>query len=475
MTHIDCFPFLPASRLPLGRVRRLIRRVAPVLAPCLVAAVLGCREDAESPTTAEPVPALDRTLAHALAFRQVSTGSAHTCGVTTDMVSYCWGDNSTGQLGQGTSTGPETCFLGGGPCSTRPVRVVGGLVFQSVSAGGGPIFGHTCAVTPKSVAYCWGFNGTGQLGDGTTTDRPRPVAVYGGLRFRQVSAGSEHTCGVTTTHVAYCWGRNVFGQLGDGTTTDRLRPVAVHGGLRFRQVSAGGEHTCGLTTDKVAYCWGENFIGQLGHGTSTGPETCFFFNDFPCSTQPVRVIGQLAFGRVNAGNTHTCGLTPGNVAYCWGENSGAQLGHGTSTGPGTCGEFETPCSTRPVLVVGGLGFRDVNGGFSSTCGVTPSHVAYCWGLNDFGQLGIGTSTGPEDCPGFGASCSTRPVQVVGGLAFRAVQAGEAYSCGVTPEHVAYCWGLNEFGQLGAGTSTGPEGCFDVPCSTRPVAVVPPKR
>src|SRR5207253_863820 len=117
-------------------------------------------------------------------------------------------------------------------------------------------------------AYCWGANNSGQLGDGTTTTRLTPVAVAGRLRFGQVSPdGTQHSCGVTTDDRAYCWGRNVFGELGDGTTTARLTPVAVAGGLLFRQVSAGAFHTCGVTTGDLAYCWGyNNFFGALGDG-----------------------------------------------------------------------------------------------------------------------------------------------------------------------------------------------------------------
>lgn len=103
------------------------------------------------------------------------------------------------------------------------------------------------------------------------TRRFRPVAVVGGLRFRQVSAGYTHTCGVTTTNVAYCWGGNSSGQRGDGTiATDRARPVAVvGGGQRYTQVQAGFTHTCGVTTTNVAFCWGNNASGQLGDGTTT--------------------------------------------------------------------------------------------------------------------------------------------------------------------------------------------------------------
>jgi hypothetical protein len=242
MTHIAC---------------TLTRRLAPLLAPALLVAALGCREDAQSPTAPEPGPAVNSTAVIALSFRQVSAGVGHTCGVTTDNLAYCWGRNF-GSLGDGTTTDRLT-----------PVAVAGGLRFRQVTAGRG----HNCGVTTDDLAYCWGLNDSGQLGDGTTTTRLTPVAVAGGRRFLRVSAGDLHTCAVNPFDVAFCWGNNRFSQLGDNTTTQHLAPVRVVGGLRFRQVTAGafglrpGPHTCGVTTGNLGYCWGRNDDGQLGDGT----------------------------------------------------------------------------------------------------------------------------------------------------------------------------------------------------------------
>jgi len=334
-------------------------RFVPVLPLALVVAALGCQEDAQSPTAPELGPALAIRPANGLSFRQVSAASIHTCGVTPDHRAYCWGENSFGRLGDGTT---DIDHL-------TPTRVVGGLRFRQVSAG----VAHTCGVTPDHRAYCWGENSFGQLGDGTTAlVRVTPVRVAGGLRFRQVSKGFFHTCGVTPGERGHCWGDNRFGQLGDGTTTDRRTPVAVAGGLRFRQLSGGEAHTCGVTPDNRAYCWGDNRFGQLGDGTTTQRLT------------PVAVAGGLRFRQVSAGRFHTCGVTPGERAYCWGNNDQGQLGDGTTT------RRETPAA-----VSGGLRFRQLSagsGGFSHTCGVTPGNLAYCWGSNEAGQLGDGTTT-----------------------------------------------------------------------------------
>jgi len=424
MTRIGSTSFPAASRSSGGgRRRRFTYRLGPVLVSVLLAAGLGCQEDAEPPTA--PEPALAVTPSHTLRFRQVTAGEEHTCGLATNHLAYCWGNSST-----------------------TPVRVPGGLAFRQVSAEGG-----TCGVTSADVAYCWGSNHVGQLGDGTFTDSPRPVRVAGGLAFRQVSVGSLHTCGVTTSNAAYCWGHNQAGPLGDGTTNLSQRPVRVARGLAFREVSAGNQFTCGVTTEDVAYCWGLNSSGQLGTGSDTGPETCFTGDGFPsCSTRPVRVVRGLTFDHVDAGNDHACGVTTDAVTYCWGGNQAGQLGVRTSTGPEPCSDV-VPCSTRPVRVAGGHAFRQVSAGEYRTCGVTTGDVAYCWGLNFSGELGIGTSTGPEICSFYDAPCSLRPMRVVGGLAFREVSPeGAFHICGVTTARLGYCWGSNFDGQLGDGTT-----------------------
>jgi alpha-tubulin suppressor-like RCC1 family protein len=228
-----------------------------------------------------PVPVLG-----GLGFATISAGSAHTCGVTTGGAVYCWGANQYGQLGIGTTTGPETCSTVA--CSTAPVAVSGGFTFTTISAGGalteGSGVAHTCGVTTDGTAYCWGSNVYGQLGDGTTTPQATPTAVAGGLRFVAVNAGDSHTCALTTSGAAYCWGLNGAGQLGDGTTTQQAAPVPVTGGLSFTTIRPGGYHTCGVATGGGVYCWGSNVVGQLGNGTTTG------------SLTPAPVAGQVTNG-----------------------------------------------------------------------------------------------------------------------------------------------------------------------------------
>ncbi|MGH7628197.1 MAG: Ig-like domain-containing protein [Gemmatimonadales bacterium] len=356
-----------------------------------------------------------------IAFRQVSAGSHHTCAVTTEGAAYCWGFNSFGQLGDATTTD-----------RTRPVPVADELVFESVTAGAA----HTCGLTPAGLAYCWGHGG--QLGDGTTSQSGRPTAVAPAvnqsmpLSFTSLSAGFLHTCGRTTTEVGYCWGLNGAGQLGVGTTTAYLVPIQAGIGLRFVQLSAGATHTCGIATSGAAHCWGRNGNGQLGDGTTldqrravavappAGQSTPLVFASLDLGgihscgldqaggiycwgsngsgelgdgtttsrTEPVPVEPPAGstFAAVTAGAVHTCGLGPLGAAYCWGNNIQGQLGDGTTTHQALAVAVAPPAEASRALL-----FTSLSAGGTHTCGIAPLGRPYCWGDNANGQLGTGTT------------------------------------------------------------------------------------
>ena len=351
-----------------------------------------------------------------MSFSMIAPANSHTCGLATSGTAYCWGSNFAGNIGDGT--------VGR---TTAPGLVAGGISFSSVQTG---YYDKTvCGLTAAGLAYCWGYNANGQLGDGTTTDRPSPAAVAGNVSFAKLvtSPYGEHRCGLTSAGSAYCWGTNWSGQVGNGTTVNQTSPVAVSGGLTFTSIVVGGYHTCGLTSDGSAYCWGSNWQGQVGDGTTAN------------RSSPVAVNTGLKFSKLTASQVHMCGLTTTSVAYCWGSNSSGEIGDGTNTN-----------RNSPVIAAGGNTFTTLSSGLSSTCGLTSAGVAYCWGSNSSGMLGDGTTTNRNV-----------PTAVTGGITFASLVIGFIHNCGLTTSGRAYCWGQNYSGGLGDGTKTA---------RTSPVAV-----
>jgi alpha-tubulin suppressor-like RCC1 family protein len=357
--------------------------------------------------------------------------------------------------------GPGTAAVsatseGVGDTAAITVPAPGDTIFASVEAGAY----HSCGRTPASIAYCWGYNGFAQLGNGSMAGARVPVAVASQLDIARMSVGGTHACGLTAAGVAYCWGSDAFGQLGAGTPGPDLctsfegpfpcsiRPLAVVGGLSFASLSAGWNATCGVAARGAVYCWGDNADGTLGIGGDTASLEACFFGD-PCSRTPLAVSGGLAFAALGAGVSHVCGLTPSGAAYCWGDNRTGQLGIGTDSGPDAC--TYGPCGRTPAQVTGGRTFTKLSVGYFHSCALATDGVWYCWGSNNYGQLGNGT-TGPELCVGV-VPCSTVPVAVTGAVSFAALFSGWHHSCGVTSGSVAWCWGENVVGQLGDGTTT----------------------
>lgn len=299
--------------------------------------------------------------------------------------------------------------------SNTPVLVSGGLVFTALSAGDI----HTCGLVAGGAAYCWGSNSDGRLGNGGFNDSSQPVAVASAVGFASLSAGGYMTCGLTAAGAAYCWGANYDGQLGDGSTTSRSTPAAVAGGRTFTALSAGASHVCAIATGGAAFCWGANGQGQLGNGTTTIRFTA-----------PTTVSGAPSFASVTAAAQHTCGVTAAGVAYCWGNGNIGQLGDGSTINRLT-----------PTPVAGGIAFAALEAGSGHTCGWTAAGTAYCWGRGSSGQLGTGAG---------GGSPVVLPAAVFGGLSLASLSAGSSHTCGAVTGGGAYCWGANWAGQLGSG-------------------------
>lgn len=339
----------------------------------------------------------------------IAAGRNHTCALLERGEIECWGDNIVGQLGA------DEASTGG---VLSPVRVQGlGGRAQAITAGAE----HTCALTERGEVLCWGSNREGQLGDGVVKQQSGISRVVGLPKpARQIAAGARHTCAVLTDGSAACWGEGDFGKLGDGQWLSSPVPLAVFGLSRgVREIAAGGGHTCAVLESNQVLCWGESLQGQLGTRESGQSRT------------PVTVVGLTGAVQVAAADTFTCALTQAGGARCWGANYYGRLGNAGTTD-----------SLTPADVVNlSASVRAIALGRNHACAITTGGRVRCWGNNSSGQLGDGTTE----------SRST-PVGVQGLTGARAIALGSAHTCALLEAGNVRCWGNNEYGQLGEGTT-----------------------
>ncbi len=342
----------------------------------------------------------------------VSSGESHTCGIRGGRV-YCWGNDTLGQLGDGTA--------GGVRATPAPIKS-NASDWTSVSAG---VF-HTCAVRAGRVA-CWGDDGAGQLGDGTAGGvRASPAMIKSNATdWTSVSAGSDFTCAVRSGRVA-CWGKDNLGQLGDGSagaTPDPTPGLIQSGATDWKSVSAGSNHACAVRSGRIA-CWGYDDNGQLGDGTPGA---------MPDPTPGLIQSGATDWRSVSAGGNHTCAVRSGRIA-CWGYDGNGQLGDGSAT--------NAPDPTPGLIKSNATDWKSVSADRYHTCATRAGRVA-CWGDDGNGQLGDGTALdAPDPTPGFIQSSVTD---------WTSVSAGGTHTCALRATRAA-CWGEDTSGQLGDGTA-----------------------
>jgi len=351
-------------------------------------------------------------------YRSISAGTMHACDIASGGIVWCWGLNGNeGRLG--------SAQLGENAMSNVPMKLPGDLRFAQIST----YARHTCGITVAGKAYCWGYNGWGNLGDGSNASfSSTPVAVSGGITFRAISAGADHTCGVATDNRAFCWGNNDWRQLGTGTVFT-TSPTLVSETLRFAKITAGTSFTCGITTGNETYCWGANSIGQIGDGGKISYGNVFV-------SAPQKVVGGQTFQSVALGNQFACAVTTLGQGYCWGSNN-SKLGNGPNGID----------SSSPVQVSGGQVFQTISAGYGHACGVTTAQLVYCWGLNGSGQLGASVANGSTPV----RAGSIEAIEV----AASGIGTGSgAHSCAISKNRLTvWCWGRNDTGQLGNGGTT----------------------
>jgi alpha-tubulin suppressor-like RCC1 family protein len=350
--------------------------------------------------------------------KALTAGDRHTCVLMETGAVKCWGENASGGLGDGTSINRNA------PADVS--GMTGGVTALDAGAG------HTCALMENGAVECWGWNISGQLGNGTAVDSRVPVEVSGlPGPARAIAAGDQHTCALLEGGSVMCWGANSSGQLGNGTRSRSSVPVAVAGLSEAVEIAAGGAHTCALQADDAVKCWGDDQSGQLGDG---GQEN---------RSSPVAVGGLPgAVDHIAAGFSHTCASLIDRRILCWGWNTEGQLGDGTTRSRRVPGDV--------LRFTGGV--AAVSMGWSNTCALLAGGGGIrCWGLNGGGQLGNG-----------GDVVSGSPVEVNGlGAGRISVTVGGAHVCALSARGGVKCWGRNDRGQLGNGNNADQNNPVDV--------------
>jgi len=346
--------------------------------------------------------------------QQVAVALTATCAVKVSGTVYCWGYGSSGQLGNGTVNVVT---------QDTPAQVPGISDALQLAAG----FGHFCALRANGQVLCWGENGVGQTGSGSTAlVQPTPTPVVGiadavavGASASVTPGGGDSTCALHANGSVSCWGDGAFGQLGNGSLQNSNVPVTVQGLVGAGQVSPGGDSTCALVGGAIE-CWGGNSAGQLGNGTFTD------------SLTPVSVNGIHNAKQLDCGWHHCCAVLADDTVECWGGNDDGALGVATAT-----------ATNSPTPIPNGVGaVRQVSGGLGNTCASETSGGASCWGNDQLGQLGNGITS---------LSCS--PGAVLNLTNAVQVSARGSHSCAVLQSGGVACWGDNGGGMLGNGTTT----------------------
>ncbi|SEB00615.1 Alpha-tubulin suppressor [Thiothrix caldifontis] len=344
----------------------------------------------------------------------ITTAYSHSCAVTSTGGVKCWGFDDQGQLGNGATTGYQY----------TPTDVVGITNAVAVSAS----YYHTCALLSTGSVKCWGMDNVGQLGNGATAGtQDAPTDVVGLTDAVAITAAHGHSCAVTRSGSVKCWGYDAEGQLGNGseTTTFQESPVSVTGITDAVDIAAAQYQTCAVTRSGKVKCWGGDSQGQLGNGNTT------------TTTQysPVEVTGVTDAIAVTAGFYNTCIITRTGGVKCWGLDDQGQIGNGATT---------TGYQYAPVDVPGVTDVVDITSALYHTCAITRSGATKCWGLDDQGQLGNGSTT---------TAYQFSPVDVPGASDAVAISAAQYNTCVVTNSGGVKCWGLDNVGQLGNGTTT----------------------
>jgi alpha-tubulin suppressor-like RCC1 family protein len=390
-------------------------------------------------------------------FTKVVADIGSSCALGTNSKVYCWGSGSYG-LGSGITTNQTLA---------TPTEISGGMNFSDISG----VDGHRCGITTGGALYCWGFNSSGQLGQGNNTQSAVPVQVGANTNWTKISVAMNVTCAINSANDLYCWGENSDGQLGLGDTTDRNIPNQVTG--LWQEISNSVNSSCAIKTDNSLHCWGNNMSYQTGTGGNQAD-----------LTSPTAVNTSKTWVSISVGSGMSCAIDNLDDLYC--------------AGNATKGEFGSYVDGSAVLrnthteIFPGTDWATVQKSSWAICATDTTNKLYCWARNYFGMLGLGTTTFLYDSPqeitgrsysdyslgnthmcaigtsdqklycwgsgyngtianGIDYSLNSSFVEYTPPVEFDRIESGREYSCGIDQDQKLYCWGRNDKGQLGIGS------------------------
>jgi len=369
-------------------------------------------------------------------WKQIASGN-NTCGIASNNLFYCWGYNSDGQIGDNSTTQRLV------PTAVD-TSVSSGLNGKTVKSFGVSTF-QACAIASDDLLYCWGRNNLGQLGDSTTTQRNVPTAVstavaLNGKTVLSIMPGYNHICAIASDNLAYCWGFNSSGQIGDNSTTQRLVPTAVStavalNGKTVKSMTSGTDHTCVIASDNLAYCWGNNDFGQLGDNTSVSKSV-------PVAVNTAVALNGKTIKSISAAGKHTCAIASDDKAYCWGLNDYGELGNASNV------RSSVPVVVNTAVALAGKTIKSISAGENLTCVIASDDLAYCWGGDDYGQLGNSAPLSHSNVP-----VAVTVSGVLSGKTIKSIDTGVYHACVIASDNQRYCWGNNGDGAFGDNSTT----------------------
>ena len=416
------------------------------------------------PATITPPDSASRGIRFNQISASANTSYGFSLAVGSDGNAYAWGDNYNGQLGDGTRDDKHAPVRVKTPDRSTYPDLPADFTYLQVSAGGS----HSLALGSDGNAYAWGYNGSGQLGDGTSSSQSTPVRVKAPDRstypdlpadftYLQVSAGQYHSLALGSDGNVYAWGYNNYGQLGNGTTSysqsvpvrvktpDRKTYPDLPADFTYLQVSAGGNHSLALGSDGNAWAWGYNGSGQLGDGTSSGQSTPVRVKTPDRKTYP-DLPADFTYLQVSAGYLHSLAVGSDGNAWAWGDNSSGRLGDGTTTSRYAPVRVKTPDRNTYPDLPADFTYLQVSAGGDHSLALGSDGYAWAWGCNSYG--GLGNNSYSDSYVPVRVRDPASPKDKSQGLQAAQLSGGYHYSLAVGSDGNAWAWGDNSDGQLG---------------------------